>query len=314
MTPSPAVKSYAAFDGVPLFVAGDRKTPEDWHFDGAEYLSLKDQGEIAPKLAEALPIDHYCRKMFAYLAAIRSGTEVIIDTDDDNLPKPNWGFPEFDGHFDQLGTQEPFLNIYQWFTDAPVWPRGLPLDLIQTQHSKATEQTPAKVGVWQGLADGDPDVDAVYRLTNNTPVTFEPRAPIILPKGVVCPFNSQNTATRRELFALLYLPAFVTFRFTDILRGLVAQPIMWVHGYSLGFTEATVFQDRNDHDFMKDFASEISMYLQTRQVVELVKNVVRPAESIENNLFAAYETLAREGIIEDAELKSLDAWLNALAL
>ena len=29
---------------------------------------------------------------------------------------------------------------------------------------------PSRVGVWQGLADGDPDVDAIYRLTVGEPL------------------------------------------------------------------------------------------------------------------------------------------------
>lgn len=74
----------------------------------------------------------------------------------------------------------------------------------------------------QGLADENPDVDAIYRLTNDTPCYFDERAPVVLEAGTLCPFNSQNTATRRELFPLLYMPVFITFRFTDILRGLAA--------------------------------------------------------------------------------------------
>ena len=59
---------------------------------------------------------------------------------------------------------------------------------------------------------------------------------MVLGTGTMSPFNTQNTLIRKELFALLYLPTYVTFRFTDILRGLVAQPIMWAAGYALGFT------------------------------------------------------------------------------
>ena len=69
------------------------------------------------------------------------------------------------------------------------------------------------------------------------------------------PYNTQNTATRKELFPLLYLPAYVTFRFTDILRGLIAQPIMWLYDYHLGYSGATVTQKRNAHDYFEDFQS-----------------------------------------------------------
>ena len=51
----------------------------------------------------------------------------------------------------------------------------------------------------------------------------------------------------------MYLPAFVSFRFTDILRGYVAQRIMWDYGLRLGFLPPNVFQKRNEHDLMADF-------------------------------------------------------------
>ena len=70
-------------------------------------------------------------------------------------------------------------------------------------------------------------------------------------------------------FALLYLPAHVTFRFTDILRGLVAQPILWAAGYQLGFTRATVVQERNPHELLEDFESESPGYLRVEKIVDI---------------------------------------------
>jgi hypothetical protein len=252
--------------------------------------------------------------MFGYLMAAQSGADVIIDTDDDNYPKSNWGFPAFDGVFDVIGDKQGFVNIYQWFTDAHIWPRGLPLDLITTTFNldKAYSTDECNVGIWQGLADDDPDVDAIYRLTSDRPCFFDERQPVVLSGGAVCPFNSQNTATRKELFPLLYLPAYVTFRFTDILRGLVAQPIMWLYGYTLGFTQATVIQKRNPHDYMKDFNSEIPMYLNCRKVVEIVSASISASESLESNLHKAYSSLLHEGIVGDDEMRSLEAWLRDL--
>ncbi len=126
-------------------------------------------------------------------------------------------------------------------------------------------------------------------LVDNTPCTFEKRAPIILEEGTICPFNSQNTAFRKEFFPLLYLPSFVTFRFTDILRGLVAQPILWKAGFNLGFTEATVFQERNAHNYLRDFESEIPMYLQTEKAVKITLECISENNSISANLLAAYK-------------------------
>jgi hypothetical protein len=159
------------------------------------------------------------------------------------------------------------------------------------------------------LADSDPDVDAIYRLVDNTEIFFDKRTPIVLAEGTLCPFNSQNTLVRRELFPLLYLPAYVTFRFTDILRGLVAQPIMWAHGYRLGFTEATVIQVRNPHDYVKDFESEIPCYLHPNRVIAAVTRAIDPSNTVGENLRLAYAELAKENIVTAQEIELLDLWL-----
>lgn len=312
--PGEAVGAFAQTSGHHVIVVGDKKTPPDWACEGVEYLSIEEQQKSPHALARHLPLNHYCRKMLGYLRAIESGAEVLIDTDDDNIPKPDWAFPGFDGTFDRVPGGRGFVNIYQLFTAQPIWPRGLPLDLIRKKFDLGKTITPAncRVGIWQGLADEDPDVDAIYRLTNDAPCYFDERAPVVLEAGTLCPFNSQNTATRRELFPLLYLPVFVTFRFTDILRGLIAQPIMAAHGYQLGFTGATVVQKRNPHDYMQDFVSEIPVYEHSRRVVEIVESVVSKSLSLEANLLASYEVLCREGIVPEMELPALRAWLADL--
>ncbi len=171
----------------------------------------------------------------------------------------------------------------------------------------------AEIGIWQGLADNDPDVDAIYRLTSDIHCTFKKRAPVVLDKGIICPFNTQNTQIRKELFPLLYLPSTVTFRYTDILRGFVAQPIMWLYGFQLGFSEATVFQERNPHDYLKDFISEIPMYQTTREVVQIVSNIVSAEFSIGENLRRAYDALCNKGIVDKSEMDLLNNWLDDLA-
>jgi hypothetical protein len=111
----------------------------------------------------------------------------------------------------------------------------------------------------------------------------------------------------------LYLPVTATFRFTDILRGLVAQPILWAANLRLGFTTATVFQERNPHDYMKDFVSEIPCYLHVRNTAELTRAAVKKNASVSENLHRAYTSLRQAGIVEAAELKSLEAWLHDVA-
>jgi hypothetical protein len=311
--PTEAVKAFSLLRQYRVLVIGDAKTPKSWNHDGVDFISLRDQGKLPFKLAKTLPENHYCRKMIGYLLSIQRGADFIIDSDDDNIPKPGWGFPGLSGKFDTV-TNPGFVNIYQAYSDRKIWPRGFPLKMIGKSFflKNHLSKHSGEVGVWQGLADEDPDVDAIYRLTDNTPCYFDSRDPIVLKDGVLSPFNSQNTLFRKELFSLLYLPSYVTFRFTDILRGLVAQPIMWLYGYQLGFTNATVLQKRNPHDYMLDFLSEVPMYQYCEIIAPLVFSVIDKSLSIEANMLRAYCELERNNIVAKEEVLTLKYWLDDL--
>ena len=307
--PTLAVEKFAALSDYKLIVVGDLKTPKNWNCPNVTYLGVDEQKELNREFADLLPYNHYGRKMMGYVYAIQQGADVIIDTDDDNIPYENWNFPEFEGAYETLDKNQGFYNIYSDFTTQKIWPRGLPLQLINSTQAFKRSTNNSKIGVWQGLADGDPDVDAIYRLVSDVPCTFDKRSPVVLEEGTICPFNSQNTAYRKELFPLLYLPAYVTFRFTDILRGIVAQPIMWKHGYHLGFTEATVFQERNPHNYMRDFESEVPMYLQGEKAYHKA-NESEFSNSISSHLHNVYVDLLNEKIVEQKEVKLLETWLK----
>lgn len=314
--PTAAAVAFSRQPGHELVVVGDRKSPAEWEVDGVVYLSLTTQQSLGYRIGRYVPTDHYCRKMFGYLFAIAQQVGVIIDTDDDNHPLPNWHFPDFAGHFAVMPDQLGFLNIYELYTDQKIWPRGYPLRLV----GRGPSINPAEiadqhvhVGVWQGLANNDPNVDAIYRITSNRNCIFRSAGNYVLGAGSVCPFNSQNTAFSRAMFPLLYLPAFVTQRFTDIMRGLVAQPIMWAHGFRLGFTEATVEQLRNPHDIMADFESEIPMHLHAERVVDVVGEGISAHRSIAENLLEAYLSLHRKDIVKAVEVSAVEAWIADLA-
>ena len=315
--PSTAVQAFAARPGTRLIVVGDRKTPSNWGCDGVEYLPATAQPTLGFRVTNALPWNHYCRKNVGYLQALRQGATTIIDTDDDNLPYDDWAFPPFEGMHTLSPTERGFVNIYANFTTQRIWPRGFPLerlrDPLATLHEDELRRRPCRVGVWQGLADDDPDVDAIYRLTDNTPCRFTRRHPLVLATGTVCPFNSQNTATRRELAALLYMPAFATPRFTDILRGLVAQPVLWAAGYQLGFLHASVSQQRNPHNYLVDFEAEIPCYRHAQRVIEVAREAVSSQTDVRTNLRRAYAALVGAGVADPRELPVLDAWLTDVA-
>jgi hypothetical protein len=306
-----AVDAFSKNGHYKTIIVGDKKSPADYHNRNVTFLSVDKQLQLGYSIIKELPFNHYCRKNIGYIYAINEGTEVVVDVDDDNIPYPEWSFPSFKGEYDQMKQDRGFVNTYNFFTEQNIWPRGLPLNKIRSETDNGhIQRRICDVGIWQGLVDDDPDVDAVYRLTNNMTCYFNKRSPVVLDNGTISPFNSQNTAFRKELFPLLYLPATVTFRFTDILRSLVAQPIMWLYGFSLGFTQATVKQERNPHDYMKDFISEIPCYLHGENVIDTISNQISSSFSIYENLVIAYEELFKKGIVERNELLLVNRWVS----
>ena len=311
-SPTIAVETFAALKDYHLIVVGDKKTPAGWHHDNCTYLDTGKQLELSASFANAIPYNHYGRKMLGYVYAMQQGADMIIDTDDDNIPNEGWSFPDFTGNFQSSAASLGWVNVYHHFSDQHIWPRGLPLRNIRDDRNKLTWQRDKKeqrIGIWQGLADEDPDVDAIYRLTSDTPCIFLRKDPVVLEKDTISPFNSQNTAIQKELFPLLFLPSFVTFRFTDILRGIIAQPILWQHDYRLGFTGATVVQKRNVHDYFRDFESEVPMYLHTEKSFEAVSKAMKTAP-VKDNLHAAYEALLKINVVETKEMVVLEEWLK----
>src|SRR6202000_1783728 len=90
---------------------------------------------------------------------------------------------------------------------------------------------------------------------------------VALARDVWCPFNSQNTAWFPEAYRLMYLPAYCSFRMTDIWRSFVAQAICRVNGWHLAFHQATVSQERHADDLMSDFAQEVTGYLNNEAMI-----------------------------------------------
>lgn len=311
--PTEAIARFAKQADWKIIVVGDLKTDKEWSYPGVTYLSPESQETVANKFSDLLPWNSYTRKNIGYLYAITQGAEVIYETDDDNIPLDNWvNEPSFLVDAEIL-SDASFVNIYSYFTDKKVWPRGIPLRyILNGEAPKTTAAKNLEIGVWQFLADEDPDVDAIYRLTSNTPIYFNRREPLALAKDTCCPFNSQNTYFRKEVFPILYLPSTVTFRFTDILRGLIAQPILWAAGYHLGFAEATVIQKRNPHDYLKDFESEIPCYMLAEQVGDIAKGEVSSDRSIQENLASVYQALSERGIVAEKEIEILSCWLDCV--
>ena len=298
-------------------VVGDKKTPNDWNCSNIHYLSLVEQEELFPKFARLVPYNHYSRKNIGYLFAISKGAKCILETDDDNIPYDTFArniSPFVSG---RIIKNARWVNVYHYFTNSLAWPRGLPLDRIH-EYGKCAGQVSGYSPIQQFLADGDPDVDAIHRLLFKHATFFDKDAePVVLDKGVWCPFNSQNTVFYAEAFPLLYLPCHVSFRMTDIWRSFVAQMGLWVMDKKLSFFPATVKQDRNVHDLMQDFEGEVPGYLANNQIVEILENTLSPIIDNRNDSITlaktCWESLVREKIISKRELGPMNEWFDSVS-
>jgi len=296
-----------------FIVVGDRASPPDFELAGCDYYSLERQLQTGLKFAKNCPTKHYARKNIGYLLAIRNDAAIIVETDDDNIPYEQFWTPRRRIQKAAVIEDAGWVNAYRYFTDAQLWPRGFALDHLQDRAAAFESLSLRQIDcpIQQGLADDNPDVDAIYRLTLPLPQTFRNDRRLALAKGCWCPFNSQNTTWFADAFELLYLPACCSFRMTDIWRSFIAQKIAHLNGWAILFHEPTMRQDRNIHNLLKDFNEEVPGYLNNSTICEsLDKLPLKPGpENIPDNLRLCYEKLVDMSLVGPEELGLLNDWL-----
>jgi hypothetical protein len=310
----PILNRYAkeAIDqNVTFILVGDVKSPAVFSLKGCDFYSIESQYKLKWTLSKKLPLNHYSRKNLGYLEAISKGADIIIETDDDNIPLQNFWEERTCDTWAKPLTNSGWVNIYKYFSHAHVWPRGFPLENLSDNLTVPGIKTLVTCPIQQGLVDINPDVDAIYRLVMSSPVTFNITDNIALGKDSFCPFNSQNTRWFRQAFLLLYLPAYCTFRMTDIWRSFVAQRIAWTCGWSILYHQSTAFQERNVHNLMNDFKDEIPGYLYSKMLFEELQNLnlIDGMNYIEDNLLKCYQLLVDLKLVDKAEIDLLKLWI-----
>lgn len=300
--------------GVEFIIIGDSKSPADFHIQHCNFYSIEQQKTLPFSLAKIVPEKHYSRKNLGYLQAIKNGAEFIIETDDDNIAFPSFwkaSKPEQECyHFANKG----WVNIYSYFTHKKIWPRAFPLEYVNDENPSLKEARFEKVfcPVQQGLADDNPDVDAIFRLVKELPVKFKQAPSIALGINTWCPFNSQNTRWFKMAFPLMYLPSYCSFRMTDIWRSYIAQRICWENNWSILFHKPTVSQIRNDHSLIRDFGEEVPGFLNNKVIAEKLQALtLKKGESfLLENLLSCYVLLTDMNLIEKREMELVHAWCS----
>lgn len=265
--PTEATQKFSEMNDWQLVVVGDKKTP---HHEYAKidciYLSPDDQEDLNKNLSDSIGWNCIQRRNMGFLYAYLNGAEVLATVDDDNIPYEHWGenlyvgqdlevmvYESENGYFDPLS-----VTIH-----SELWHRGYPIEMVPTKNSiKEVGMSKRKVLIQADLWDGDPDIDAICRLSKKPEVKFEINKPFA--SNQFSPFNSQNTFLSREI-----IPYYMMFpnvgRMDDIWASYTVQKHF---PQSLIYNKASVYQERNDHDIVLDLENEILGYRNTLRFLE----------------------------------------------
>ncbi|MFN2532437.1 MAG: STELLO glycosyltransferase family protein [Pyrinomonadaceae bacterium] len=302
--------------GHTFIVIGDESSPADFQLANCCFYNLNAQFATGFRFAELCRQKHYARKNIGYLIAAQQAVETIVETDDDNIPTELFWQQRQPSISTGIIERGGWINVFRYFAESNIWPRGFPLDHLQSE-PPSFESLPVgdvRCPIQQGLTDRDADVDAIYRLTIPSQHSFRKDREVALTTGSWCPFNSQNTTWWKEALPLMYLPAYCSFRMTDIWRSFVAQRIAWTNNWGVLFHGPTVVHERNDHDLLSDFRDEIPGYLHNAQICQALEALPLKSgvENIADNIRSCYEKLVSMNLVGQKEIELLDAWLSDL--
>jgi hypothetical protein len=320
--PATGINAWLSFGNATLIVVGDTKTPHSaWRDISREskgkirYFDCEAQEQEFPELSNAIGWKTYARKNIGYLLARRLGFSQIFETDDDTFPgalltsraaivtnlEPT--------HEATTSSSGVFWNPYNHFAAGKkIWARGTPLQWINSEQPDAlklgtslekggSEKT--SPNMVQFLVNNEPDLDAIFRLTNITVAFDFPESMDIvkIPKGMFAPANTQATFFRSiSDVTPMYFPSTISLRIADILKMYVAQVCI-----PLSYGGFNVIQHRNPHDYFSDFILEVEMYKHAAEWIEVLSKIIEGQPSVQE----AYTLLVRKGFVPAKELEIL---------
>lgn len=262
-----------------IVIAGDQRSPhEDLRalVDSLEsefgvhsvYLDPGTQARRYPRTSNAVPWNCIQRRNLALLEALHHSPDYVITVDDDNVPADDRWVERVDAIM--AGTDVSDVDVIdagalEWWDPGrlgtPWYPfRGFPLEHHVDPHDDAwfvsADGTERPVGVFQSMILGDPDVDAVTRLTMPDPTVFNVNYNAVCERGTWAPFNSQATVWSKTVAPLLFMWPFVG-RYDDIWASYLARAVMDPIGLYARYGHPVVRQERNAHNVHADLRAEL---------------------------------------------------------
>jgi hypothetical protein len=220
-----------------------------------------------PELSEIIGWKTIQRRNIGFVYAYEHGADVVATVDDDNIPYDNWGTDLYIGKEVEVDYYSPEMDVFDPLsvTNYPnLWHRGYPIDYLQkrdrVEYKGKKKITPL---IQADLWDGDPDIDAMCRLTFKPICKFDTTGPFASDKP--SPFNSQNTFIHRDALKHYAVWPYVG-RMDDIWGGYHTQKMIGAD--KLIYNRASVYQDRNVQDLITNLEKEIIGYRHTLAEVQ----------------------------------------------
>lgn len=268
--PTEALKKFieiAKTDDWHLFIVGDKKTPHEEYeklkLDCVTYITPEMQ-EGYKELSDAIGWNCIQRRNMGFIWAYKYGAEVIATVDDDNIPHEGWGkylYVNEKAVVDGVATEQPVFDPLS-AVSRELWHRGFPIQLIPGKNNlKKAGNLKIDCLVQADLWDGDPDVDAICRISMHPNIKFNS---VPFASETISPFNSQNTFLSRKVFPTYFLFPGIG-RMDDIWASYVTQ---LAFPRSVVYGKASVTQERNEHDLVKDMEAEMIGYKHSLEFVE----------------------------------------------
>ena len=267
------------FDGqVKFFISGDKKSPDSQIKrlikklkTSCQYYSFDQQEARWKTLSDLVGPNKIQRRNFAYIPAYHWDPDIIITIDDDNKPI---SIPTYFNNFADILGKPSYSNCLKsvWSNkanpfqnkpgeDAIIYKRGFSMDQRMLQNYIKQIPNPGyDVGVLQGIALGDPDIDAITRMNTPANVVKQESEQIIqkinwsYPEDWV-PYNSQNTGFIKQLAPFQFVLPWVG-RYDDILASYLSQAAMRQCYKQVQFGQPYAIQQRNKHNLIKDLKDQ----------------------------------------------------------
>jgi len=311
-----------------IIVAGDKKSPHDEINDllidiaskygvGTKYLDPSRQEHW--NVSDIIGWNCIQRRNIALLEAMTLKPRYILTIDDDNAPMQKDQVERLkmvfksDSH-DYAKTNTRWYNPGRSTLTAdyrPVVHRGYPLS---QRHIKpfitATSKCP--IGVAAMLWMGEPDIDAIERIVSAPIITRIYHDDVVLAPGTWAPFNTQATMFRAELAPAMFMWPHVG-RYDDIWASYLTRAVMDELGWGAYYGHPSVFQDRNEHDLVKDLKAEIFGMEHNETIIKVLRDEdlegldgTKIIEMTMTLLNAAEKT----GVLPHNTSRSFHAWIS----